>query len=219
MQHELREFPNDQDLAIAAGEYVLACARHAVKASGRFSIALSGGKTPAAMFAVLASSALPWDRTTIYQVDERVVAPNDPARNLSLLLDAFAMVPADIRAMPVDDEDLDDAADRYGAELPEFFDLVHLGLGPDGHTASLPPGDPVLQVEDRPVALTQPYLGHRRMTLTYPTLDHAHHVLWLVSGADKRHALDLLLRSDPSIPAGRVQARSSLVMSSVAATA
>ncbi len=218
MQHELREFPNDQDLASAAGAYVIACANQAVESTGRCTMALSGGRSPAAMFAVLASGAMPWANTVIFQVDERVVARDDPARNLSMLLRSFASVPADIRAMPVDDEELEAAADRYARELPEYFDLVHLGIGPDGHTASLPPGDPVLEVYDRPVALTQPYLGHRRMTLTYPTLNNARQLLWLVSGDDKRHALDLLLASDPSIPAGRVEATASVVMSSVAVT-
>lgn len=219
MDHELREFPNDQELASAAGAYVIACAQRAVASTGRCTIALSGGKSPAAMFEVLASGAMPWADTIIYQVDERVVAPDDPARNLVMLRRAFATVPANIRAMPVDDSDLEAGAARYGRELPDSFDLVHLGIGPDGHTASLPPGDPVLEVDDRPVALTQPYLGHRRMTLTYPTLNRARQVLWLVSGDDKRHALDLLLVSDPSIPAGRVDAASSVIMSSVAATA
>jgi 6-phosphogluconolactonase len=206
-------------LAIGAGQYVLDCATRAVEATGRFTIALSGGKSPAAMFEFLAHHAMPWSRTVIYQVDERVVAPTDPARNVLMLRQAFAAVPADIRAMPVDDSDLQGAAARYGGELPEFFDLVHLGLGPDGHTASLAPNDPVLEVYDRPVALTDPYLGHRRMTLTYPTLNRAHQLLWLVSGDDKRHALDMLLRNDPSIPAGRVQSVASIIMSSVAASA
>ena len=90
--------------------------------------------------------------------------------------------------------------------LPEPFDLVHLGLGPDGHAASLVPGDPVLEVSDRRVAITETaYQGHHRMTLTYPAIDDARQVLWLVTGAEKRDALAKLLAGDESIPAGRVK--------------
>jgi len=94
---------------------------------------------------------------------------------------------------------------------------VHLGLGPDGHTASLVPGDPVLEVTDALVAVTQPYQGHRRMTLTYPALARADQLLWLVTGADKREPLAKLLAGDESIPAGRVVAARSVVMADQAA--
>jgi 6-phosphogluconolactonase/glucosamine-6-phosphate isomerase/deaminase len=132
------------------------------------------------------------------------VAPDgDPDRNLTQL--AASLPPgARVHAMPVDDADLDGAAAHYASTVPERFDLVHLGLGPDGHTASLIPGDPVLDVTDRDVALTGEYQGRRRMTLTYPVLDRAHEVLWLVAGADKVDALSRLRAGDRSIPAGRV---------------
>jgi 6-phosphogluconolactonase len=118
-----------------------------------------------------------------------------------------------LRPMPVLEEDLDLAAARYADELPEHIDLVHLGLGPDGHTASLVPGDPVLEVRDRLVAVTAgEYQGRRRMTLTYPALEAARRIVWLVTGADKRDALAQLLGGDPSIPAGRVKARNALVI-------
>ncbi len=109
------------------------------------------------------------------------------------------------------------AQPTYAAGLPERLDLVHLGLGADGHTASLVPRDPVLEVRDRPVAITGPYQGHRRMTLTYPLLDGAREALWLVTGDDKRGALARLLLRDESIPAGRVRTAQQLVLADAAA--
>ena len=119
--------------------------------------------------------------------------------------------------MPVGDADLDAAAARYAATLPRTFDLVHLGLGDDGHTASLVPGDPVLDVADRDVAVTQPYAGHRRMTLTYPVLDRADEVLWLVAGAAKTEPLARLRAGDAEIPAGRVRAPRQVLLADRAA--
>jgi 6-phosphogluconolactonase/glucosamine-6-phosphate isomerase/deaminase len=159
-----------------------------------------------------------WSDVVIYQVDERIVAPASPERNLTGLVDALTNVQPTIVTMPVDDADLDDAAARYEASLPASIDLAHLGLGPDGHTASLVPNDPVLDVTDRLVALTGDYQGFRRMTMTYPALARADQILWVVSGADKRAALSLLVRGDLSIPAGRVEAARSLIMADSAAT-
>jgi 6-phosphogluconolactonase len=166
---------------------------------------VSGGKTPWAMFAELVHHDLPWAAVQIFQVDERVAPDGDPDRNLSHLRQALGPAPADVVAMPVTDADLDAAAAAYAARLPDRFDLVHLGLGPDGHTASLVPGDPGLEVTDRLVAVTGVYQGHRRMTLTYTALARADQLLWLVSGEDKREALRKLLAGDRSIPAGRVE--------------
>jgi 6-phosphogluconolactonase/glucosamine-6-phosphate isomerase/deaminase len=172
-----------------------------------FALALS--KAPPALLAALADD-LPWARVTVFQVDERVAPPDTPERNLTALLEAL---PAErVRPMPVDDPELGLAAARYAAELPASLDVVHLGLGADGHTASLVPGDPVLRVDDRPVAVTGVYQGRRRMTLTYPALEAAREVVWLVTGRGKREALTRLLARDPSIPATGVRTRRQLVI-------
>jgi 6-phosphogluconolactonase/glucosamine-6-phosphate isomerase/deaminase len=165
----------------------------------------------------LAHEDVRWDHTVIYQVDERVVPADSDLRNLKHLRECLAATSAPIEPMNVDASDLDEACRTYAATLPTHFDLVHLGLGPDGHCASLVPNDPVLDVTDRLVALSGPYQDSRRMTLTYPALARADHLLWLVSGADKRDALAKLLENDKSIPAGRVSAGSSLVLADRAA--
>ena len=179
----------------------------------RASLALSGGTTPLPVFDVLARADLDWARVDVYQVDERVAPPGDPARNLvgqsAALLDR---VPVTVHPMPVEAADLEDAADRYAAGLPNAVDVVHLGLGDDGHTASLIPGDPVLDVVDREVSVTRPYRGHRRMTLTFPALGRAGEIIWIVSGAEKASMVERLLAADPSIPAGRLpQGRAVLI--------
>jgi 6-phosphogluconolactonase len=210
--------PDPAAVAARAAAYVAECARAAVAERGRFTFAVSGGHTPWAMFAALTERELPWARTAIFQVDERVAPAGDPERNLTHLEASLpANADAEVHAMPVEDEDLEAAAERYGQLLPERLDLVHLGLGPDGHTASLVPDDPVLDVDDRDVALTGVYMGRRRMTLTYPPLDRARARVWLISGADKCDALRRLRAGDPSIPAGRVTGASSLVIADAAA--
>jgi len=192
------------ELAVVAAAVVVDRIR-AVHAQGRiFRFAVSGGRTPWAMFEHVRSADLMWDRVEIFQVDERVAPLGDSSRNLTHLL-AGLPAAATVHAMPVDDADLDAAADRYAAELPERLDLIHLGLGPDGHTASLVPGDSVLSVTDRVVAMTSAYQGQRRMTLTYPGIARAAEVLWLVAGGDKADALRSLLDGDLSIPASRVE--------------
>jgi 6-phosphogluconolactonase len=218
VRHELREIFDPAEVAPAAADYVAQLARDAVTARGTFTFAVSGGRTPWAMFAELVSRDVPWAHVVLFQVDERVAPDGDPDRNLAHLRDALGSVPARVEPMGVTDDDLAAAADRYAQALPDRFDLVHLGLGADGHTASLVPGDPVLELKDRLVGVTGPYMGHRRMTLTYPALARADQLLWLVTGADKRDALERLLRGDRSIPAGRVEARSSLVLADGAAT-
>ena len=217
MEHELDVAADGDAVASQAAAYVAGRARVAVAEHGRFTFAVSGGHTPWAMFAALAGEDMPWAAVELFQVDERVAPVGDPDRNLTHLRQSICDAPARVHPMPVTDADLDAAAAGYATVLPQQFDLVHLGLGPDGHTASLVPGDPVLQVHDRLVAVTQPYQGHQRMTLTYPALTRADQLLWLVTGADKRDALRRLLAGDESIPAGRVLALRSLVLADRAA--
>ena len=185
-------------------------ARASVAERGAFTLAISGGVAPLPMFAHLVDEDVPWEATEIF----RVAPDGDDDRNLTTIeprLPAAAM--SRLRPMPVTDDDLEAAATRYEELLPEALDLVHLGIGPDGHTASLVPEDPVLGVADRLVALTGgEYEGRRRMTLTYPALAGARRVLWLVTGEDKRDALARLLAGDQSIPAGRVAVGDGLVI-------
>jgi 6-phosphogluconolactonase len=218
MHHDLDALPDADAVARAGAAYVAEQARAAVGRGGRFHFAVSGGHTPWAMFAELAKENVPWEQVVVYQVDERVAPADDPDRNLHHLREALAGAPAQVEPMPVEDADLAAAAGAYAARLPAHFDLVHLGLGPDGHTASLVPDDPVLSVTDRLVATTQPYQNRVRMTLTYPALARAHQILWLVTGHDKQGPLSKLLAGDTSIPAGRVEADASLVMADRAAT-
>jgi 6-phosphogluconolactonase len=217
MRHDLDVSPDDETVARKAAGYVADLARAAIEARGRFTFAVSGGHTPWAMFSALAGERMPWADVDLFQVDERVAPDGDPDRNLTHLRASIGSAPARIHPMPVTDADLDLAAGAYATVLPQRFDLVHLGLGPDGHTASLVPGDPVLQVTDVLVALTQPYQGHQRMTLTYPALARADQLLWLVTGPDKQDPLAKLLAGDESIPAGRVAAARSLVLADEAA--
>jgi 6-phosphogluconolactonase len=209
--------PDPAAVARRAAVVVAEHARLAVAERGAFTFAVSGGRSPWAMFGELvAHEDFPWGQTPVYQVDERVAPAGDPRRNLTLLrerLDDLAFV----HPMPVEAPDLESAAESYASSLPKRFDLIHLGLGPDGHTASLVPGDPLLDVLDRDVALTQPYMGLRRMTITYPVINRARALLWLVTGADKADALRRLREHDKSIPAGRVATERALVLADAAA--
>jgi len=209
--------PDAAAVAARGAAYVAEQAQAAIEEHGRFTFAVSGGRTPWAMFAHLVGK-MPWEKVTIYQVDERMAPDGDPDRNLTNL--RRSLPPggaADVRAMPVGAHDLETAAADYARALPEAFDLIHLGLGPDGHTASLVPGDPVLEVMDRGVGVTGEYQGHQRMTLTYPTLNAARQILWLVTGEDKVDALRRLRAGDTSIPGGRVTATSALIIADAAA--
>ena len=217
MALEVEILPDAEAVAERGADVVAQAAADAVAMHGHFSLAVSGGRTPWAMFAAL-YGRVPWEKVTIYQVDERVAPDGDPDRNLTQLeqsLPPGGVV--DVRPMPVTAHDLDAAATAYAAALPDALDLIHLGLGPDGHTASLIPGDLVLDVSDRDVALTGEYQGHTRMTLTYPVLNRARRILWLVTGDDKVEALARLRAGDPTIPAGRVSAVDALVIADAAA--
>lgn len=217
MDHELIVVADAVALAAEAASLVAAVVHDVVAVRGQFTLAVSGGHTPWAMFAELAKHNLPWEAVRIFQVDERVAPEGDPERNLTHLRSSLGAAPAVVVPMPVDEPDLDAAAASYEAALPERFDLVHLGLGADGHTASLVPGDSVLDVDDCLVAVTEPYQGRPRMTLTYSGLARADRLLWLVAGADKAGALARLLSGDRSIPAGRVQAKQSTILADAAA--
>ena len=169
---------------------------------------MSGGRSPWSMLAILGDlEEMPWAETELFQVDERIASPGSEDRNLTHMVLGLSMDhQSALRPMPVTNRDLDAAAHEYETSLPERLDLVHLGLGPDGHTASLVPGDPVLEVDDQRVAVTtNEYQGHRRMTLTYPALAEARQIIWLVTGEEKRDPLQKLIAADPSIPAGRVR--------------
>jgi 6-phosphogluconolactonase len=204
---EIEVLPEADAASRRGAELIAAAGREAVAARGEFSLALSGGKTPWRMIALLGDvEAMPWEQTRIFQVDERVAPPGDEARNLTHLIQMLELSrQASLCPMPVTSRDLDAAAAEYESQLPERLDLVHLGIGPDGHTASLVPSDPVLEVSDRRVAVTAgEYEGHRRMTLTYPALNAAHRILWLTIGEQAREPLAKLRAGDTSIPAGRV---------------
>jgi 6-phosphogluconolactonase len=214
-------------VARRAASFIAEAARQSVAARGRFTVAVSGGHTPWLMLRALAGEDVPWEKVHVVQVDERVAPAGHPDRNLThlreSLLERAPLKPGQIHAMPVESPDLDAAARAYAhtlAELagsPPVLDLVHLGLGPDGHTASLVPGDPVVDVTDADVALSGAYQGRRRMTLTYPILNRSLRVLWLVTGGEKAPMLGRLLAGDGSIPAGRVCQDNALVLADRAA--
>lgn len=213
----------DADAAARAAARIIAAeARSAVAARGRFIMAVSGGKTPWQMLRTLAGEDVPWKSVHVVQVDERIAPAGDPDRNLTHLRESLLshapLPPGQIHAMPVEEKDLDAAARSYGSMLqqiagsPPVLDLAHLGLGPDGHTASLVPGDPVLDVTDRDVALTGVYIGRRRMTLTYPMLNRSRRILWVATGAEKVVILPRLRDGDVTIPAGRIRRDNALLL-------
>jgi 6-phosphogluconolactonase len=214
-------------VARAAASMIAEKARSGVAARGRFIMAVSGGRTPWMMLRALSSQDMPWDKVHVVQVDERVAPAGHQDRNLTQLRDSLlkqVRLPMDhIYAMPVEGADLEAAAAQYAEKLqeiagsPPVLDLAHLGLGSDGHTASLIPGDPVLKVAEADVALTGLYQGRRRMTLTYPILKRSRCILWLVTGSEKAGMLARLRDGDLSIPAGLVHREQAIVLADRAA--
>lgn len=224
---KIEVFADENATARAAATTIAEDARSAIAARGRFVMAVSGGRTPWIMLRALAEEDLPWQSVHVVQVDERVAPSGDPDRNLShlreSLLDHSPIPPNQIHAMPVESENLETAAGEYSALLSEIagspatLDLVHLGLGPDGHTASLVPNDPVLTITAKDVAITGVYQRRRRMTLTYPIINRARRILWLATGSEKSSMLLRLRQADPSIPAGRISQSQAVIFADVAA--
>ncbi len=216
-------------VAKTAAKLIAAEARTAVAERGRFVMAVSGGKTPWQMLRALANEEVPWAGVHIVQVDERIAPAGDPDRNLTHLRESLLshapLQEQQIYAMPVEETDLETAAASYARTLgeiagtPPVLDLVHLGLGADGHTASLVPDDAVCEVTGRDVALTGVYQKRRRMTLTYPLINRARKILWVATGAEKVEMLGRLRQGDVSIPAGRIQSKSAVLLADLAAAA
>jgi 6-phosphogluconolactonase len=206
---------NANEAAKVGAKFIAIKAREAVAARGRFVMAVSGGHDPWKMFQALGNEHLPWKSVHVFQVDERVAPAGDSKRNLTHLYESFLshvpLPPEQFHAMPVEKIDLDAAAIKYAHQLrdiagsPPVLDLVHLGLGPDGHTASLVPDDPVLEIMDKDVATTGIYKGHHRMTLTYPVFNRARCVMWFVTGSKKVEIFHRLRDGDSAIPGGRIR--------------
>jgi 6-phosphogluconolactonase len=215
---DIKVLADPQAAARVAAVEIAAAAHEAVRERGRFLLAVSGGRTPWQMLRLLALLKVPWDKVHLLQVDERLAPSGHPDRNLTHIKASLPSLSSRIYPMPVEAEDPDEAAALYARTLqelagaPPVLDLIHLGLGPDGHTASLVPGDPVLDITHQDVALTEPYQGRRRMTLTYPLLNRARRRLWLVTGSEKADMLVRLRDGDQSIPAGRICRTNALVL-------
>lgn len=196
-------------------------AREGAMRHGRAVLAFSGGSTPAPMLERLGKMDLRWNATHILQVDERVAPDGHEDRNWTMITNSLlagADIPeALLHPMPVTDDDLDAAAGRYASRLqtvagvPPVADVVHLGIGADGHTASLVPGDPVLAVRDRWVAIAGPYQGRMRMTMTYPAINAARLLVWQITGAEKAGAVRAGLRGT-GVPASKVRRRDVVVI-------
>ncbi len=224
---EIRILSDADAVACAAASFISAEARAAVALRGQFIMAVSGGRTPWQMLRALAHEDVPWAQVHVVQVDERVAPPGDPDRNLTHLRESLLshapLPPEQIHAMPVEADDLESAARNYSQTLdsiagtPPVLDLAHLGLGPDGHTASLVPGDAALTVTDRDVALTGIYQKRRRMTLTYPLLNRSRRILWVATGAEKVEMLARLQSADCTIPAGGIRRDGALILADSAA--
>jgi 6-phosphogluconolactonase/glucosamine-6-phosphate isomerase/deaminase len=194
--------PDARAAAVEAATWVAKLLRNAVSRRGMATVAFSGGSTPALMLGALADLPVPWEATTVFQVDERVAPDGDPDRNATLL-DVLRPHRPTIQLMPVTASDLGSARDGYAARLPDRLDVVHLGVGDDGHTASWPPGDPVIE-DAGMVAMSREYKGRVRMTLTVHTVNAARRRLVLATGSAKAPVIERWLLHDPAMPVNRV---------------
>jgi 6-phosphogluconolactonase len=220
--------PDADAVADRAAAVIAKEARASVSVRGQFIMAVSGGRTPWHMLQLLAGEDVPWENVHVFQVDERVAPDGHRDRNLThlreSLIERAPLRPDQIHAMPVNMPDLEAAARSYASTLqsvagtPPVLDLVHLGLGTDGHTASLVPGDRILDVKDREVALTGIYEGRRRMSLTFSILNRSRCVLWVITGIEKVEMFARLFNGDVSIPAGRVRRDHALILADLYAT-
>jgi 6-phosphogluconolactonase len=214
---EIRILSTPQELFAAAAEEVVRTASEAVAQRGRFTIALSGGSTPKSLFNLLATNArtaLPWDRMFFFWGDERHVPPNDPDSNYRMaeetMLSKIPVAAGNVFRIAAENPDAAAAAEAYEQTLRKFFalepgrfprfDIILLGMGPDGHTASLFPGTAALQEKSRlVVANWVDKLKTSRITLTLPVLNAARSVAFLVSGTDKAAVLRAVL--EENVPA------------------
>ncbi len=222
---EVLRLDSPDALAAAAAGFIARCAVQAISDRGRFVLALSGGSTPWKMLNRLAGLDLPWQQVHLAQVDERCAPRGDASRNLTHIEAQFAQRIAfpqqQLHAMPVNEPDLDQAVRDYATTLtglaghPPVLDLVHLGLGSDGHTASLLPGDALLEQDTQDVGMSGGYQGHARMSLTFPLINRSRNIMWLISGEEKRGMLERLLQADPGIPAGKVSQENTLVFTDI----
>ena len=219
---EIQVLEDAEALAKAVADRIANFGRASIEQNGQFCLAVSGGTTPSKMLGELATRPVPWDKVHLFQVDERVAPDGDPSRNLtilrSVLLDRISLPAQNLHAMPVTSDDLQAAAVSYGKEMKRVcgegrgLDLIHLGLGDDGHTASWPPGDPIFEITDRDVAVVGPFNGLRRMTLTPPAVNATRSILWMVSGEKKAGVLRRMLEGDPELPASRVRRSGAVVL-------
>ena len=211
---QIETFDDPAEVARRTAEIIAAAAAEGTRRRGRSLLAFSGGSTPAAMLGELGALPLDWSTVHVLQVDERVAPDGHPDRNWTMvrerLLAAVDVPASQQHPMPVTEDDLVAAAARYArvlttvAGVPPAIDVVHLGVGGDGHTASLVPGDPVLDLRQQWVGVTGAYQGRRRMTLTYPAINAARLLVWQVAGADKADALRAALQGS-GVPASRVR--------------
>jgi 6-phosphogluconolactonase len=218
---KLRILPDAEAVAQKATQIIAELARERIRLTGKFLFAASGGSTPWKVLRQLADKSLPWEGIELFQVDERIAPAGDLQRNLTRikenLLEHSPLIEKQIHAMPVEQTDLESAAETYAQQLhklcgnPVKLDLIHLGLGEDGHTASLLPGDPARNSQ-RPITVTNEYQGLRRMTMTYPVINAAQHRLWIVTGSNKQPMLERLYHGDESIPAGLVERNNAIIL-------